>query len=202
MRAQAFSLIELMVVIAIVAILAAVAVPAYSEYIQRSKIGAATQIVTSFGHKLMAYYDTQGAFPTTISQLGYTSSDPSLYPATMPSSLGEYAVSPYVVMIGFNGHPASAGNCARATASMYVSNVGNGAWTTSNTTPDIFFIVYDYIATSTGVWQVGCMMGNENHPSTDGNIMNNINPNCYDHTSVGTAAYNTNVIAPLLASCT
>lgn len=200
MRTSAFSLIELIVVIAIVAIVSAVAVPAYSAYMQRSKIGAATQIVTSFGDKLIRYYDVHGAWPTSISQLGYAS-NLGFYPETMASSLDEYAVQPYVVSIGFSGNAASAGNCARANAQIYVSNVGNGAWTTSNTTPDIFLISYDYVATSTGVWQIGCMMGSANHPSTAGNIMNNINPNCYDYSSVGNDAYSTNVLEPLLSSC-
>lgn len=45
-RAQGFTLIELMIVVAIVAIIAAVALPAYTDYVRRAKITEATSALS------------------------------------------------------------------------------------------------------------------------------------------------------------
>jgi type IV pilus assembly protein PilE len=51
-RAQGFSLIELMIVIAIIGILSAIAIPAYSDYVRRGKIQEATGLLADARVKL------------------------------------------------------------------------------------------------------------------------------------------------------
>lgn len=51
-----FTLIELMIAIAIVAILAAVALPAYNDYIQRSKLSEAFSALSDFRVRMEQYY--------------------------------------------------------------------------------------------------------------------------------------------------
>jgi prepilin-type N-terminal cleavage/methylation domain-containing protein len=70
MKSSAFSLIELMVVIAIVAVLASVAVSSYKSYIISSKIGEFTPLLNKIGDDMIDYVQQHGVFPNAA-QLGY-----------------------------------------------------------------------------------------------------------------------------------
>jgi type IV pilus assembly protein PilA len=60
---QGFTLIELMIVVAIVGILAAIAIPAYSDYIVRSKQSEAEAAVAACKTSVAEYVATKAALP-------------------------------------------------------------------------------------------------------------------------------------------
>ncbi|HEX7916678.1 type IV pilin protein [Rudaea sp.] len=73
-RTAGFTLIELMITVAIVAILAALALPAYSDYITRSKLTEATNGLADFRVKQEQYYQDNRGYGTAAGCGANTSS--------------------------------------------------------------------------------------------------------------------------------
>lgn len=73
-----FTLIELMIVVAIVGILAAVAIPAYQDYIKRSKISEVMAAAAACKTSVAEYYSSRAALPATVADAG-CSTTPSQY---------------------------------------------------------------------------------------------------------------------------
>jgi prepilin-type N-terminal cleavage/methylation domain-containing protein len=89
---QAFSLIELMVVIAIVAILAAVAIPSYKAYLIKSRSGSLTTAIDSLIQRSFEYASTSGHYANAY-DLGLATNNTAFVGAHV---LNPTAINPYL----------------------------------------------------------------------------------------------------------
>ena len=69
-KQQGFTLIELMIVVAIIGILAAIAIPAYQDYIVRSKVTELVSAASACKNSVSEYFQTQNTAPTDNDEAG------------------------------------------------------------------------------------------------------------------------------------
>src|SRR5947207_1957162 len=69
LKQKGFTLIELMIVVAIIGILAAVAIPAFLDYMKKSKSTEASLNLNKIGKNVKTYFDANSGFPATAGAL-------------------------------------------------------------------------------------------------------------------------------------
>ena len=66
MKEKGFTIIELMIVVAIIGVLAAFAIPAYNDYITRTQVGEAVELLGALKAPLQEYGASEDSWPTIV----------------------------------------------------------------------------------------------------------------------------------------
>ena len=91
---QGFTLIELMIVVAIVGILAAIAIPAYQDYVARSKVSEAMAAMGACKTSVTEYVQVNaGSLPATAAKAGCSNTS-SQYVTSLDVTAGAITVLP------------------------------------------------------------------------------------------------------------
>jgi len=85
-REKGFTLIEVMIVVAVVGILLAIGVPAYQQFIVKSKRVEATSLLMEAAGEQQRFYTENNRFATDMTEMGYAN-------AQVNSETGLYTVS-------------------------------------------------------------------------------------------------------------
>jgi len=122
---RGFTLIELMIVVAIIGVLATVALPAYKNYVIRSRLAEAVDIADNCRKRVFEYYAVQGTWPADLTASGC--------PATStPNVVSSLAVLDGVITVNIYGTRTGIGGACALTLA---PNADGSRWTGGTTCP-------------------------------------------------------------------
>jgi general secretion pathway protein G len=73
---RAFTLVELIVVVAVLGVLAAMAIPVFSSYIDKAKVTSSSADIRTVEKAITAYVIDKNTLPDNLPQAGFTGRDP------------------------------------------------------------------------------------------------------------------------------
>lgn len=137
---QGFTLIELMIVVAIVGILAAIALPAYQDYLVRSKMSEGLAAIAACKTSVAEYASAHsGTTPSDLNQAG-CSSNSTQYVNNLDISGGGGAGTAVTIVVTTQSTGATPADCLLSLTSNQSATFEITSWTPTYSACDAKFI--------------------------------------------------------------